>query len=176
MCHFHFCLDFRSRHTSPAAATAAAWHVRDWVSITLQRKPDVEIVEVLEHTTNTAKHTYRHTHTALSCLAAAAIKDDTTKRNATLPGNSGKEIAMDTGHTAWQPRSATDTAGQLVREGQGKGARFKCAQSQLNWGSNDSIYALANLQLRLKCVCVCVWQGEEACRYLWADAKIVAGP
>lgn len=44
---------------------------------------------------------------------------------------------------------------QLVRVGQGKGARFKCAQSQLNWGSNDSIYALANLQLRLKCVCVC---------------------
>lgn len=66
-----------------------------------------------------------------------------------LPGNSGKEIAMDTGRTAWLPRSPTDTA-----KAERKGARFKCAQSQLNWSSNDSIYALANLQLRLKCVCV----------------------
>lgn len=70
-----------------------------------------------------------------------------------LPGNSGKEIAMDTGRTAWLPRSPTDTV-KAAGKGASKGARFKCAQSQLNWSSNDSIYALANLQLRLKCVCV----------------------
>lgn len=34
-----------------------------------------------------------------------------------VPGNSGKEIAMDTGRTAWLPRSPTDTAKAAGRGG-----------------------------------------------------------
>lgn len=155
MCHFHFCLDFRLRHTS--------WHVRDWVSITLQRKPDVEIVEVLEHTasTHTAAathaHSQTHTHRATRTHSPKLLSSGSNqrrhheaKRNAAWQQRQGNCHGYRT-HCVAAAFSNGRSEGSWVRR---KGARFKCAQSQLNWSSNDSIYALANLQLRLKCVCV----------------------
>lgn len=131
-----------------------AWHVRG-TGFPLHCRRMLKLLRFFEHTytppaIHTQQHTHSNTHTVVSCLAAAAIKDDTTERSA----DKARKLS-------WiQRKDAEQTQRGSRAEGcRGQGCPLNAPNHNLTGAAMTQFThsPTCNLQLRLKCV----WQVAE---------------